>query len=513
VKSTLSATAAAALATFAAPASAINVTNTNDAGMGSLRQAILSANANPGADTILFTIPGDGLHVITPLSELPALIDSTTITGLTEEGADCNGWPPALRVVIDGFQAGDASGLIVTGDDTIVAGLVIRNFSGFGLELQSNENVRVRCNFIGTTADGSVALGNGAGGILVFSSVNSEIGGSSAVYRNLISGNTGAGVDISGLSGGTEVIGNYIGTDAAGMAALPNDLGVRSFSAEVTVGGVPPAGGNLISGNAGAGVLIVGDDASGNLVFGNRVGLDSAGEPTLGNGTGIGVSAGATNALIGSPELGGLGNEVAGNLGNGVELFNDETTLGIAIRANSIYENGGLGIALDGSGSVPTPNDPGDADEGTNRLQNFPEIASATQDGEAPIDFAYYVPSDPAHSAYPLTIDVYTARDGQGVARLGSDTFDEADHAAGVPKHLFLFVFVVGEDPLELVATATDADGNTSEFSAAVTVPEAGSPLAGAAALAALAACRRFERARRPGLGRRSNPPSHPAER
>jgi hypothetical protein len=480
----------------ASPASALiyYVTNTNDAGAGSLRQAILNANANAGADGILFTIPGNGLHVITPLSELPPLTGSTTLSGLTEEGADCNGWPPTLRVVIDGFQAGaNASGLSVFGDDTIIAGLVLRNFSGFGLELQNNENVRVRCNFIGTSADGSLALGNGAGGIMVFSSVNSTIGGTSPIYRNLISGNEGAaGIDVAGFSDGTEVIGNYIGTDATGMAALPNAIGVRSASAEVTIGGAPPQGGNLISGNTGSGVLILGGDARGNLVFGNRIGLDASGEPTLGNQTGVAVNAGATEALIGSPELGGLGNEIAGNVSHGVHLFNDDTTLGVSIRDNSIYENGGLGIALAGSGSDPTPNDPGDADEGPNRLQNFPEIASATQDGEAPIDIAYSVPSDPDHVTYPLTVDVYAARGGQGSVLLGSDTFDEADHAAGVPKHLLLFVFVVGGDPLELVATATDAEGNTSEFSPAVTVPEAAtSPLAGAAALAALATRRR----------------------
>lgn len=475
-----------------AHAAIYTVTNTNDAGVGSLRQAIQNANVNPGADAIFFEIPGSGLHVLTPLSELPPITGSMTITGLTEDDADCATWPPELRIVIDGFQAGaNASGLVVFGDDVIVTGLVLRNFSGYGLELQNNENVRVRCNLIGTSADGSFALGNGAGGIQVFSSVNSTIGSTATIYRNLISGNGGPGVDIAGLSAGTEVIGNYIGTDATGMAALPNTAGVASSSADVTVGGVPPAGGNLISGNTGAGVLIVGDGASGNLVFGNRIGLDAKGEPTLGNSSGVAVNAGATGAMVGSPELGGLGNEIAGNVFHGVLLFNDETTLGNSIRDNSIHDNGGLGIALAGAGSDPTPNDPGDADEGPNRLQNFPEIASATQDGEAPIDVAYFVPSDPANAAYPLTIDVYTARDGQGVARIGSDTFDEADHAAGVPQHLFLFVFSVGPDPLELVATATDAEGNTSEFSAAVTVPEPGAAWLAAAALAALAARRR----------------------
>ena len=340
------------------------VVNTNDAGVGSLRQAILDANTNPGPDGIFFQIPGDGLHVITPESELPILTGPTIVTGLTEEGSSCSSWPPTLRVVIDGFQAGpDANGLRLLGDDSLVAGLVVRNFTGYGIDIQNNENALVRCNFIGTSADGMTALPNAAGGIRVFSSVNSEIGGTLVSHRNLISGNGGAGVDLAGDSPGTEMIGNYIGTEATGMAALPNITGVRSNSPDVTIGGPAPASGNLISGNS-TGILVFGINASGNLIFGNRIGLDAEGEPTLGNGTGIAVNAGASATLVGST-LEGLGNEIAGNTGNGVLLFNDDTTLGNTIRGNSIHDNGGLGIALSGSDSDPTPNDPGDDDEGT----------------------------------------------------------------------------------------------------------------------------------------------------
>lgn len=475
-----------------ARADVYTVVNTNDAGIGSLRQAILDANANEGPDGIFFPIPGDDLHVITPQSELPILVGPTIVTGLTEEGSSCSSWPPTLRVVIDGFQAGpDANGLRLLGDDSLVAGLVIRNFTGFGIDIQNNENTLVRCNFIGTNASGTAALPNAAGGIRVFSSVNSEIGGTLVSRRNLISGNGGAGVEVAGDSSGTEMIGNYIGTDATGMAALPNTVGVRSNSPDVTIGGPAPEGGNLISGNS-TGVLVFGSNASGNLIFGNQIGLDAEGEPTLGNGTGIAVNAGASATLVGST-IEGLGNEIAGNTGNGVLLFNDETTLGNAIRGNSIYENGGLGIALATSEITPTPNDPGDDDEGPNRLQNFPDIFSATQAGEAPIEVAYFVDSVPGDAGYPITVDFYVAdADGEeGRSWIGSDEFEAADHAAGLPVVHPILLFFLDPGPHELVATATDADGNTSEFSPAVTVPEPGNaPAMAAAVLAAFASMR-----------------------
>ena len=62
------------------------MTNTNDSGPGSLRQAILNANANPGLDTITFDIPGAGVHTISPASALPAITDPVVIDGYTSRG-------------------------------------------------------------------------------------------------------------------------------------------------------------------------------------------------------------------------------------------------------------------------------------------------------------------------------------------------------------------------------------------------------------------------------------------
>jgi len=73
-----------------APANTFAVVNTNDGGPGSLRQAILDANANAGADSISFNIPGGGVRTITPASPLPDITDSVVIDGYTQPGASPN---------------------------------------------------------------------------------------------------------------------------------------------------------------------------------------------------------------------------------------------------------------------------------------------------------------------------------------------------------------------------------------------------------------------------------------
>ena len=77
---------------------AFTVTTTSDSGAGSLRQAILDANASAGAETICFDIPGTGPHTIQPTSALPQITDPVTIDGLTQPGAACDSWPATLQV-------------------------------------------------------------------------------------------------------------------------------------------------------------------------------------------------------------------------------------------------------------------------------------------------------------------------------------------------------------------------------------------------------------------------------
>src|SRR6516164_3890226 len=97
--------------------STFSVINTDDAGAGSLRQAILDANANNGADVIQFNIAGSGVHAIQPLTGLPAITDAVSISGV------------GTQIQIDGSQAGFATGLAITADNCTVDSLSIVNFT------------------------------------------------------------------------------------------------------------------------------------------------------------------------------------------------------------------------------------------------------------------------------------------------------------------------------------------------------------------------------------------------
>ena len=124
--------------------SPLTVTTTADSGPGSLRQAILNANANPGMGDITFDIPGPGPYLIQPLSPLPAITDAVTIDGLAEPpGASSASCPADLTCrwssSFDGSMAGrfGADGLTLYVAGATIQGLVIRHFSGDGILIAS----------------------------------------------------------------------------------------------------------------------------------------------------------------------------------------------------------------------------------------------------------------------------------------------------------------------------------------------------------------------------------------
>ncbi|MFQ5627274.1 MAG: hypothetical protein ACE5I1_00825 [bacterium] len=177
-------------------ANTFTVTNTNDGGAGSLRQAIIDANNNPGKDTIVFDISGTGPYTIQPTSPLPDITDPVVIDGLSQSGASCKKWPPRLMIELDGSLTGGGSGLAIIGGRSTVKGLVINRFAGSAIEINSNGNNAVECNFIGTDVTGNSDLGNAGHGVIISGTSGNIIGGKKIKTRNLISGNGGSGISI-----------------------------------------------------------------------------------------------------------------------------------------------------------------------------------------------------------------------------------------------------------------------------------------------------------------------------
>ncbi len=278
-------TVAAGLAT----AATFTVTNTNDSGAGSLRQAIIDAvGAGNPPHTIAFNIPGAGVHTIAPASALPQLNTQATVDGSTQPGyAD---WSPVIEV--NGAGAGPGStALYVNQAGSSVRGLIINGWGSTGVQV-NGANCTVSWNFIGTNATGTAMVMNGGAGVSLSS-------GGNTVSHNVISGNS-TGVWISQVAAtGNTVIGNYIGTSAAGTAAIPNftyGVGIVAGAAANTIGGTTATDRNVISGNAWHGVYILTNQ---NIVRGNYIGTDAAGAAALGNGgNGVEVNGGSDNQIL-----------------------------------------------------------------------------------------------------------------------------------------------------------------------------------------------------------------------
>ncbi|MFQ5649312.1 MAG: FlgD immunoglobulin-like domain containing protein [bacterium] len=335
-------------------AGTFTVTNTSDSGAGSLRQAILDANANSGTDTIAFDIPGAGPHTISPQSGLPTITDPVVIDGLTQTGASCDSWPPTLLIELDGTNAGNTSGLSISAGNSTVRGLVIHSFDGNGIDISTNGGNLVECNFIGTDVTGTVSLGNTPFGVGISQVPNNIIGGTAVAARNLLSGNIFRGIHIFGANAtGNQVLGNFVGTNVNGTAALGNgDVGVSIEEAPGnTVGGTASGARNIISGNGGSGVGFFGGGASGNFVQGNFIGTDVTGTADLGNSGGVSING--SNNTIGGTTTGAL-NVISGNDGTGIGIFNNSTGnivqgnfIGTDVTGTSALGNGGFGVQIE----------------------------------------------------------------------------------------------------------------------------------------------------------------------
>ena len=317
----------------------------------------------------------------------------------------------------------------------------------------------VQGNLIGTDATGGNEIGGAQDGIETTGAATSvTIGGTTASSRNVVSGNGSYGIRLANGTG-LVVQGNFIGTDVTGMASLGNhQYGILAEAAGVTIGGSAAGSGNVICGNATSGMSVNG---AGAVVQGNFIGTDLAAALSLGNSNwGIGVFA--SGATIGGPAA-GEGNVIAHNGNAGVAILGSVS--GDAIRGNSIFANGTVGIDLAADGV--TANDAGDVDTGANGRQNYPILSSATP--QVPSGTAVLGKFDSmASTAYTLDFYVNPACAGrphdfeEGLLYLGSTDVvtDGAGHAD--VDELLAYTIEAGQP---VTMTATDPAGSTSELS------------------------------------------------
>ncbi|HEY1381893.1 MAG TPA: LamG-like jellyroll fold domain-containing protein, partial [Gemmataceae bacterium] len=195
---------------FVATVNRFTVNTTLDAvaddGLLSLREALTNANSHAGTDAIAFNIPGGGVQTIQPASALPTVTDPVVIDGYTQPGSAPNtlatGGNAALLIELNGAGAGaGVRGLTITGGGSTVRGLVINRFDGAGILVQTGGGNVIAGNYVGTDAAGAAALGNGAQGVVLNGASGNTVGGTDPGARNVISGNA-QGVTVNGGASG-----------------------------------------------------------------------------------------------------------------------------------------------------------------------------------------------------------------------------------------------------------------------------------------------------------------------
>ena len=459
----------------------VNTTADTEAADGycSLREAIYASNGGgyfdcdgtTSADSIRFNI-GTGIPVITLGSALPDITQQVTVRGntggATRVKLDGAGSGLAIRYTANNTYIGSMvmGGILVDGADNVtIVSNVLRSISG-GANVSNlkiggsnpgpgcsgecnliNGNTNgdgiyfgsaggtIKGNFIGVDASGSAAAPNRTG-ILVTSGAFT-IGGTTPEERNVVSGNTRFGMELHACT--CLVQGNYIGTNAAGNAAVPNGYGgMKLDMSNATVGGSAPGAGNVISGNLGDGIYAEEQDQySTTVIEGNRIGTKAKGGALGNSGSGIYFYALPTvrDASIGSATTPAAANIIAYNGGAGVRMSGSNARYN-QVRGNSIHHNAGKGIALEG---------------GANQSITPPAISSTSPVGGT--------------ACANCAVDIYSDSADEG------QVFEATVNADGLGN--WSFPGSVSGPNVTATNTQLDVYGNasTSEFSAAVALP------------------------------------------
>jgi parallel beta-helix repeat protein len=449
------------------------VTNTNDAGAGSMRQAIVNANATGGTVLIKFDIgTGCGPHTIALASALPDVTAKVIVDGFTQTGASPNdlylGDDAVLCIILDGTTHGIGNGLRVaqTAPSSTVADIIGLAFSGFGsaaIRLEGGHNHfvggnqiggLVGFNFLGQVANG-IVVGPGVAGVL--------IGGSDPANRNLVGVASNDGIVFDGASGNldaahdNQIINNYVGVGWNPSGSFTNN---GNANKGILVAGYSnTVNGNVISYNGNDGIDL--DGGHDNRIDHNDIGssplLDN-----LGNGSmGVRVENDGHDNIISD-------NTIAYNQQKGVRIL---TGTGNRVTHNTMHDNVLLGIDLAGEGITPNDDDATPpAPDYANRGQNFPVIVTAIGGHSAGT-----ATGNLTTTAGDYTLEVFgtTACDasgyGEGEIFMGSDSVTVPIPTSGDQSAVAWSFALNFPRPLHLPpyisTTITDTSGNTSEFS------------------------------------------------
>ena len=361
------------------------VTNTNDSGPGSLRAAVYyafdrSTDMPPVPTTVAFQIPtsdpgfAGNVFTIKPTYLMVAPGTGTTIDGSTQTAftGDTNKKGP--EVVLNGSQIAVQSlfapGLLLLNANCTIKSLVINGFNQQGIFIDGTAavgNIVSSC-YIGTNSTGTAAVANSFPGVEIADGANGNtIGGTTTSTRNVISGNAHIGVSMHESGTNSNLVsGNYIGLNATGTAALPNTYqGVAVFlgAQNNVIGGTSTAARNVIAGNNLDGIAFLNSGTTGNLVEGNYIGLNAAGNAKLANnGAGVAIVAGAASNIVGSSTVAGGRNVISGNNYQGVVMTDAGTNLnkvqgniiGMNPAGTASLGNQGGGVDIFGSASSNT---------------------------------------------------------------------------------------------------------------------------------------------------------------
>lgn len=506
----------------AAPAT-FTVTNTDDSGAGSLRQAIEDANGNGNPadmDIIEFAIAGTGVHTISPSSAFPNLTEKVTIDGYTQAGSSVNTAvaPQPLNSIIKIEILGTAqlvNGFTIASntDGITLKGLSIRGFGNAQIDAYSNaSNIKIYGNYISTDASGQSTppAGSGYGYSDGTSCTGTRIGSALPEDRNVLLGGPEQGA-LSVACDDAVIYGNYIGlardgvsapgTPTTGLVLGSNYIG-QAHNQNAIVGGPSTGQVNVLANARASNITLF---SSRNKVQGNIIGPSYTGNPqeSFQDGIGVAVLYLVSENLIGGVNA-GEGNLISGLGGSGVAVYEMYSTpmnatlspsknaiLRNTIRDINVFSYLNLGLAnmgidiarlIDQSNPMDgtpegyesvgvTQNDVGDTDTGPNNFINHPKLKTAVQTGnQLTITYDLDVtdsPSDQYRVEFYADQESTVYGSGPGEIFLGA----VATESAGSGKTATLSVNGDFTDKV-LTATTTSVDGttttgfgSTSEFS------------------------------------------------